>query len=242
MWERCCCFDKPPHKKLRGIDCKKTPVGESDTIVTFFTKQFGKIRATAKNSASSRKRFGGHLQPFIRLNIELSETRFGNKIVQDAETVNSFEDVAKDMGIFLKAHCLLELLDAALEEEETPCEEIFAEAVKALSSMSKGDRFGAMLVFQTALLESCGYGTDISRCGECDRKNFGRGSLIFPTGRALCAGCANGSEEKPAGKINCAVGVTDGGALENINCLNAFFQYQTGKVLKSAKVLENMRK
>lgn len=228
-------------KTCEALLIKKTPLGESDTTAVFFTKEFGKIRAVAKNAASSRKRFGGRLQPFSHLRIELSTTRSGKKIVQSAETLKSFENVAKDMRIFIKASCLLEFIDAGLPEEEAPDGNIFTEALKALLSMSRGRGFPAMLAFQTASLESFGYGIDISQCGGCGRENFPRGILVFPTGAVLCGKCARNSDEKPARKIHRAEAAKNfSAALENINCLNAFFQYQTGRVLQSSKVLENM--
>ncbi len=230
-------------KTCEALLIKKTPVGESDIAATLFTKELGKIRAVAKNAASSRKRFGGGLEPFTRLQIEFGETSSGRKILQRSEETENFKDVAKNMVIFLKANCLLEFIDAALTEDETPYKNIFAGALKALSSMSAGRGLSAMLEFQTVSLENLGYGINISRCGGCGRGNFGRGFLILPTGRTLCEKCARGSDEKPMRKINCSDKITDAdAAFENINCLNAFFQYQTGMVLKSAKVLENMQR
>ncbi len=220
---------------------KKTPLGESDIAVVFFTKEFGKLRATAKNAVSSRKRFGGRLELFTRLKIELRKTLAGTTTLESAELIKSFEDVVKDMRIFLKANCIVEFIDAALPENEEPCEIMFTEALKAFSSMEKGDGIAAMIKFQMVSLETLGYGADLSRCGECERNDFARGSLVFSTGLFLCDECGRKEVAKPAKKIMRANAlVEDEDAFETINCLNAFFQYQTGKILKSAKVLESM--
>lgn len=222
---------------------KKTPFGESDVAATLFTKEFGKISTTAKNAVLSRKRFGGRLQRFARLNVELSVARSGKKILQNAEVSERFENLAKDMETFLKANCLLELIDVAVTEEETPCEKIFSESMKTLSLMNRGNGCAAMLRFQTVSLENLGYGIDVSRCGGCGHKNFTRGYLIFPTGQVLCGDCMRNSTERPFRKFNREAGVGNReAALENTCCLNAFFQYQTGTVLKSAKILEDMCK
>ncbi|WP_462137404.1 DNA repair protein RecO [Candidatus Mycalebacterium sp.] len=227
-------------KTCKALLIKKIPIGESDVLATLFTRDFGKIKAVAKGAASSRKRFGGGLELFAVLKIEISTTRSGRRILQDSVVLESFGRVAENMSVFLKANCLIDFIDAAFPEEQTPNETVFNEAVKALSAMSTGIGVGAMFGFQTAVLESLGYSVDLSRCGECGGETFESGHLVFPTGVFLCETCACESEEKPVRKISRAGVAKGGAALQDINCLNAFFQYQTGAVLKSAKVLENM--
>ena len=39
------------------------PLRESDLIVSFFTRDFGKMKGVAKAALKSRKRFGGALEP-----------------------------------------------------------------------------------------------------------------------------------------------------------------------------------
>ena len=39
------------------------PVNEADLIVSFFTRDYGKIKGVAKSALKSRKRFGGALEP-----------------------------------------------------------------------------------------------------------------------------------------------------------------------------------
>jgi DNA repair protein RecO (recombination protein O) len=39
------------------------PVHEADLIVSFFTRDYGKVRGVAKSALKSRKRFGGALEP-----------------------------------------------------------------------------------------------------------------------------------------------------------------------------------
>src|SRR5262249_8802257 len=40
------------------------PLGESDLLVTFFTRQHGKMRGVARHARRLRSRFGGALEPF----------------------------------------------------------------------------------------------------------------------------------------------------------------------------------
>ena len=39
------------------------PVNEADLVVSFFTRDYGKVKGVAKSALKSRKRFGGALEP-----------------------------------------------------------------------------------------------------------------------------------------------------------------------------------
>src|ERR1700739_1222398 len=42
------------------------PVHEADLIVSFFSRDYGKMRGVAKSALKSRKRFGGALEPMTQ--------------------------------------------------------------------------------------------------------------------------------------------------------------------------------
>jgi DNA repair protein RecO (recombination protein O) len=46
-----------------AIVLRTWPVQESDLIVSFFTRDYGKMKGVAKAALKSRKRFGGALEP-----------------------------------------------------------------------------------------------------------------------------------------------------------------------------------
>ena len=54
---------------LRGeaIILRTWPVHEADQIVSFFTREGGKMRGVAKSASKSRKRFGGALEPMTHV-------------------------------------------------------------------------------------------------------------------------------------------------------------------------------
>src|SRR5438270_8052187 len=51
------------------------PVHEADLIVSFFTRDYGKIRGVAKSALRSRKRFGGALEPMTVARAWVAERR-----------------------------------------------------------------------------------------------------------------------------------------------------------------------
>src|SRR5271157_4288630 len=42
------------------------PVNEADLIVSFFTRDYGRVKGVAKSALKSRKRFGGALEPMTQ--------------------------------------------------------------------------------------------------------------------------------------------------------------------------------
>src|SRR6476619_5473235 len=52
-----------PLKESEAIVLRSYPLRESDLLVTFFTRNEGKVKGVARAAKKSRKRFGGALEP-----------------------------------------------------------------------------------------------------------------------------------------------------------------------------------
>jgi DNA repair protein RecO (recombination protein O) len=53
---------------------RRTPYREADLVVTLFTESLGQVSAFARSARKSQRRFGGSLEPFHTLRVELDET------------------------------------------------------------------------------------------------------------------------------------------------------------------------
>ena len=49
------------------------PLGEADRIVVMLTRNHGKVRAVAKGVRRLKSRFGGRLEPFMRVNMLIAK-------------------------------------------------------------------------------------------------------------------------------------------------------------------------
>ena len=58
--------------KATGFVLKSLSYGESDLIVTFYSREFGKIKGIAKGAKRSQKRFANVFEPFSLTNIIFS--------------------------------------------------------------------------------------------------------------------------------------------------------------------------
>ena len=52
-----------------GVVLRTVKLGEADRIVTLLTRDHGKIRAVAKGVRRTKSRFGGRLEPFMRVGV-----------------------------------------------------------------------------------------------------------------------------------------------------------------------------
>ena len=58
-----------PLYRDEGVVLRTTKLGEADRIVTLLTRSHGKIRAVAKGVRRVKSRFGGRLEPFMRVDV-----------------------------------------------------------------------------------------------------------------------------------------------------------------------------
>ena len=56
---------------------KHVPFGEADLLVTFFTRERGKIRAVARGARRSNSKLVGHLEPLTQVNLSVAQGRGG---------------------------------------------------------------------------------------------------------------------------------------------------------------------
>jgi len=68
-------------KQSEAIVLRSYPLREADLLVSFFTRQEGKLRGVARAAKKSKKRFGGSLEPLTRVTLYY-EDRAGNDLAR----------------------------------------------------------------------------------------------------------------------------------------------------------------
>ena len=72
--------------------------GESDKIITFFTTDFGKLKAIAKGARRSRKRFQNAFAPFSHLRlIFFDKEGMGLVRAESCDILHSFPKIREDL-------------------------------------------------------------------------------------------------------------------------------------------------
>jgi len=84
--------------KTEAVVLRSMRYGEADRILHVYTPQRGRLSAIAKGVRRARSRFGGRLEPFFRLRLELHEGRGEILTVTGASTVEGYPRLREDAG------------------------------------------------------------------------------------------------------------------------------------------------
>ena len=82
--------------KTEAVVLRSMRYGEADRILHLYTPHRGRISAIAKGVRRTRSRFGGRLEPFFRLRLDLHEGRGELLTVTGAQTVNAYPRLRGD--------------------------------------------------------------------------------------------------------------------------------------------------
>ncbi len=151
---------------------RKSSYGEADLVVTLFSRELGKFRALAKNAKKSQKRFGGRLDFFNRLAIEVTLNKRRFNLIGEVILKESYREITESVDSFAAATRVLELLDFLIPEQE-PASELFDLAADTLGFLSgKREPYSVFLVFLLRAITLCGYRPDLRFDKEKDIAGF----------------------------------------------------------------------
>jgi len=187
-----------PLRETEAIVLRTYRLGEADKIVSFFTRQFGRLRAAATGAQRPKSRYGGSLEPLSYVRLWLFERENRDLLrLNSAELVESFYDMQKDYRVQVAVQYLVEVAERILPEREVNerAFRLLLSVGRALKRSGEVDR--PLLYFNYWLLRLAGFLPDLEHCAACgkalgDRPGYyGRGSeglvcadcRISPTGR-----------------------------------------------------------
>lgn len=143
--------------KTTGVVIKRNNYSEADRIVTVFTKHFGKLRILAKGVRRIKSRRSGNIELFNLANITLHS---GSKIdlLSEAEVINSYQFLKKDLYKVGWAYHLCELIDGFCAEG-VDYQKTYSCLIKTLEHLdsAKDNIPGAIAFFETNLLQELGF-------------------------------------------------------------------------------------
>ncbi|MBI2963179.1 MAG: DNA repair protein RecO [Deltaproteobacteria bacterium] len=173
--------------------------GESDKIVTFLTREFGKLSGIAKGARKSRRRFVASLEPFTHVQLGFrSRPQADLCFIESADIVRSARKLAFDLDRYAYSTYVVELIDSMVEGREAePAVFDLAEATLARIDGSADSPSPLWLrQFEVELLALAGLEPRFDLCSRCRRPSAepGKGFRFNPrTGCLCCDGCGDGS-------------------------------------------------
>jgi DNA repair protein RecO (recombination protein O) len=149
----------------RGVVLRTHKLGEADRIVTFLTRDNGKVRAVAKGVRKTKSRFGGRLEPPSHAQLLLYQGRELD-IVSQAETIDHFRPVRDDLDRLGRAVSMLEAADQLALERE-PNARLYEMLVGALRALSDQDAPLVLAGFFLKVLALEGFRPQVEACVVC---------------------------------------------------------------------------
>jgi DNA repair protein RecO (recombination protein O) len=146
---------------LRAVDYR-----DADRVVTFFTHELGMVSAIARGARASKKRFGGLLEPYLVVRVELEPSRGELMTLRRAEPVRAFPGILSELARMDVAGAALGVLRDA-HPPRVPDEPVFVAAVQYLALVDvQGDPERAgLLCFTLRVLAQSGLAPRFDACG-----------------------------------------------------------------------------
>jgi DNA repair protein RecO (recombination protein O) len=192
----------PGPVKTEAVVLRSMRYGEADRIMQLYTPNRGRVSAIAKGVRRSRSRFGGRLEPFFRLKIELHEGRGELLTVTGAQTVDGFARLRADGRALDAAARACDAVGRLFETSE-PHPGVFNLLCRQLALLDQqaglvaggaGATAGwaAALAFRLKLLLAAGLAPQLGACASCGERE----DLVGFSGAAggvVCGACEAGS-------------------------------------------------
>jgi DNA repair protein RecO (recombination protein O) len=104
-------------KKYKAIILKKQPYGEGDEIITFFTKENGKLRVLAKSTKFAKSKLQYSLQTLFLVDLTIAGSSSLPKVI-GAEVKNTFANIRENFEAAKAAFFALEVLIKFTPDEQ----------------------------------------------------------------------------------------------------------------------------
>ena len=145
------------------------PVHEADLIVSFFTRDYGKVRGVAKSALKSRKRFGGALEPMT-----VARAWFAERPRQELARLDQLEILRSPLSTpvdhtrMAVLSFFAEVLDEALPDHD-PQETVFRLLSAVLEQTTVENPWMPLTYFSLWMTRLMGLLPDMAHCTACGR-------------------------------------------------------------------------
>lgn len=178
--------------KAEGIIIRTTDYGETNKIVTLYTKEFGKIGLMARGAKKPKNTLSA-VSHVLFYGLCLFSKGRGLGTLYQAETLNSFRTIREDIEKMGYAALILELTDR-LTEEGQPTQGVFNLLRDILLLMEKGtDPAVLAAIYAMKMMPFAGISPELNKCVHCGNQHI-TSSFSISGGGFLCPNCQHTDE------------------------------------------------
>lgn len=174
-------------QKCEGIVLRTTDYGETNKIVTLYTREWGKIGVMARGAKKPKSRLSAITQPFTYGFFLLQNGRgLGN--MQQGEIITPLRAIKEDIFLTAYASYVVELTDKSTDEKKTnPF--IFELLYQTLTYLNEGyDPEILKNIYEMKMLPVLGLYPILNQCAVCGDKE-GQFSFSIREGGIICHRC-----------------------------------------------------
>lgn len=245
--------------KLTAIVLRTVDTGEADRVVTFLSRERGKVAAFARGARASRRRFGGSLEPFTLVSAEVRERSSSELLGLDSVSpLDAFGGIRGDLARIACAGYAAELSLEVVRDHE-PHEELFDLLAAYLSALDRAPaRPTALRAFELGALRAAGLSPRLDACARCGGPRPRMAARFDPgQGGILCDACAPwaapGAPSLSPEAAAALARLSEGGLAlaekeplspqvgrEARDALTAFLEHHLGRRLRARRFLEEI--
>lgn len=176
-------------QKTEAFVLKTQPLRSSSLIVTFFSRDFGKMKGIAKGVRREREIRGALYELFTKLEIVYYEKlRSDLHLISDAAIVNSHDGLRMRLETITFASYYAELVEHVCEiyDPHPGIYELLDFALRFLPSVPAAK---LTRLFEVKLVREIGWVPYLKNCFACQTATFAKGFFSIQQGGLLCSAC-----------------------------------------------------
>jgi DNA repair protein RecO (recombination protein O) len=192
-------------EKATAIVLRTADWSESSRIATFWTREYGKVRALAKGGRRLKSAFENALDLLTVCSIVFLRKSPGTlDLLTEAQVVQRFPRLRDDLNALYAAYYVAELLSDWTEDYD-PHPLLYDEALDTLRDLGGKPADGALALepglrimrFEMTLLRELGYNPSLEVCAVCENAiEPDRLAFSAAAGGVLCLRCQNTQRER----------------------------------------------
>ncbi len=164
--------------------------GEADRILHLYTPMRGRMGAIAKGVRRTRSRFGGRLEPFSHVDMQLHEGRSDLLTVTGADTIRAHARLRDDAAALDAANRACDAVARVFESGDAHPEvfHLLCNELRLLEEAPANATLANQLSFRLKLLVAAGFGPQLSACATCGEREHLVG-FSGAAGGVVCEAC-----------------------------------------------------
>ncbi len=177
------------HFTTQGLVIKEMNVGESDRLVTLFTREFGIIKAFAAGAKNIKSKKGAATSLLTYSSFTINQKK-GTLRIREATPISNFFTIGSDIETLSLSQYFCEIC-YKFGEENTPNTELLRLILNSLHFLvkEKRDKYLIKAITELRTCVLCGYSPNLVACDNCGK--FEDREMLFNVydGSLLCSDC-----------------------------------------------------